>query len=37
MASDGLGDDVRVIKGASVGADVFRIAGEDLRSLMDLS
>ncbi len=31
MASDGLGDDVRVIKGGRVGVDVYRVAGEDLR------
>jgi hypothetical protein len=30
-ASDGLRDDVRVIKGGCVGADIFRVAGEDLR------
>jgi hypothetical protein len=31
MASDGLGDDDHVIKGGRVGADIFRVAGEDLR------
>lgn len=31
MASDGLGDDVRVVKGGRISADVFWVAGEDLR------
>src|SRR4051812_14576343 len=31
MASDGLRDDVRVIEGGRVGADVVWVAGKDLR------